>query len=744
MKHKTNFLPQLFTVLFLPFLSILITITAFSTHAYCAQVTLAWNSVAESNGYKVYYGSATRTYNTPVDVGNNTGHTLDLAPGDYFFAVTAYNGYGESGYSEEVTTAIANPVPVTFSITASAGQNGSISPAGQITVNQGSSQTFTITPATNYHVSNVLVDGLSVGAVISYTFSNIVQSHTISAAFSIDSHTIKAISGLNGSIFPSGDIPVNYGSNQSFTVTPAQNYHVIDLIVDGVSVGALTSYTFTNVTNDHTISAAFAIDTHTIATLAGDQGSISPSGPVTVNHGATQLFVISANENYHIADVIIDGASVGAVTSYIFENITTNHTIGASFEHNNRPPVADAGPDQKVYENATVTVNGANSMDIDENDSIVSYSWVQVGGQTIALANPGAAETTFTAPSAGQEGDALVFQLTVTDSKGLSATDSCIINVCSVNLAPVANAGPDQELKEGDSVTLDGSGSSDPDNDPISYLWEQISGPQAALSSSTSIKPTFTAGDVASDGLSYTFQLTVTDSGGLKATDTCIVNISWVNVPPVANAGSDQTAAMGNAVTLDGSGSTDSDNNISSYKWTQTHGFPVTLSDPSAIKPVFIVPDVGPDVNSFVFQLTVTDSGGLESSDTCTIRVSAMRPPVPDIKANGQDGSITVAKGKSVRITVTLDTGDYAGQKVDWWVTANTPGNVWNSYIWGRRLWVSGIKVSYQAGLTAVSRKVLDSRRLPVGDYTFYFAVDNNMDNKPDATWSDAVTVHIK
>jgi hypothetical protein len=334
--------------------------------------------------------------------------------------------------------------------------------------------------------------------------------------------------------------------------------------------------------------------------------------------------------------------------------------------------------------------------------------------------------------------------LTVTDSKGLSATDSCIINVCSVNLAPVANAGPDQELKEGASVMLDGSGSSDPDNDPISYLWEQISGPHAALSSSTSIKPTFTAGDVASDGLSYTFQLTVTDSGGLKATDTCIVNISWVNVPPVANAGSDQTAAMGNAVTLDGSGSTDSDNNISSYKWTQTNGFPVTLSDPSAIKPVFIVPDVGQDVNSFVFQLTVTDSGGLESSDTCTISVSAMRPPVPDIKANGQDGPITVAKGKSVRITVALDPGDYAGQKVDWWVTANTPGNVWNSYIWERRLWVSGIRVSYQAGLTAVSKKVLDSRRLPVGDYTFYFAVDNNMDSKPDATWSDAVTVHIK
>ncbi|SPD71778.1 hypothetical protein PITCH_A1020023 [uncultured Desulfobacterium sp.] len=817
MKHKTNILPQLFAILLIPVLSFIITITAFSSYADCAQVTLAWNSVAESTGYKIYYGSASRAYNAPVDVGNNTSHTLDLASGDYFFAVTAYNGYGESTYSEEAICSIAAP-PVAFSVTATAGQNGSITPTGAVSVIQGSSQTFTITPATNYHVSNVLVDGSSVGAVTSYTFSsvtanhtisatfaidtytitasagsngsispsgsvtvnktasqtftitpatnyhvsnvlvdgvsvgpvttytfsNVIQAHTVAATFSIDTHTIKSSSGTNGGVFPAGDIPVNHGSNQSFAISPAQNYHVLDVIVDGVSVGALSSYTFSSVTTDHTISASFAIDTHTITTLAGENGSINPNGPVTVNHGETKQFIIAPNENYHVSDVLVDGTSVGAINSYIFENITTSHTIAASFAHDNRPPIADAGPDQKADENTTVTLNGANSTDIDENDSIVSYAWLQVSGQAVTLSSPEKAQTTFTAPSVDPEGAALMFQLTVTDSKGLTASDSCIVNVCSVNITPIADAGPDQTLKEGDSVILDGSGSSDPDNDTITYLWEQVSGPQVSLSSSSAVKPTFSSGDVGPDGASYTFQLTVTDSGGLKATDTCIVNISYVNIPPVANAGPDQSAVKANVTTLDGSGSSDVDNNITSYRWTQLSGAPVTLSDSSAIKPTFTVPDVGLNGDSLVFQLTVTDNGGLENSDTCTVNVSAIKPPVPDIKANDQDGPITVAKGSRLRISVSLNPGDYAGQKVDWWITANTPGNIWNSYIWGRRLWVSGIRVSYQGALTTVSRTVLDSKKLPAGDYTFYFAIDNNMDKIADSTWSDSVTVHIQ
>ena len=83
-----------------------------------------------------------------------------------------------------------------------------------------------------------------------------------------------------------------------------------DVLVDGASVGAVTSYTFTNVTANHTIAASFAIDTHTITATAGANGTISPTGAVTVNHGASQTFTITPATSYHVADVLVDGASV--------------------------------------------------------------------------------------------------------------------------------------------------------------------------------------------------------------------------------------------------------------------------------------------------------------------------------------------------------------------------------------------------------------------------------------------------
>ncbi len=249
----------------------------------------------------------------------------------------------------------------THTITASAGANGGISPSGAVIVNHGANQSFTITPNANYHVADVLVDSVSVGAVTSYTFTNVTANHTISASFAINTHTITASAGANGGISPSGAVIVNHGANQSFTITPNANYHVADVLVDSVSVGAVTSYTFTNLTANHTISASFAINTHTITASAGANGGISPSGAVIVNHGANQSFTITPNANYHVADVLVDSVSVGAVTSYTFTNLTANHTISASFAINTHTITASAGANGGISPSGAVIVNhGAN------------------------------------------------------------------------------------------------------------------------------------------------------------------------------------------------------------------------------------------------------------------------------------------------------------------------------------------------------------------------------------------------
>jgi hypothetical protein len=222
----------------------------------------------------------------------------------------------------------------TYTITANAGIGGTITPSGAVSVDSGSNSTFTITPNTGYKISSVTVDGTSVGAVASYTFTNITTNHTISASFvTAPTYTITATAGTGGTISPSGSVAVNEGANRTFTITPNSGYKISSVTVDGTSVGAVTSYTFTNVVANHTIAASFvAVPTYTISASAGTGGTISPSGNVTVNEGANQTFSVTPNAGYTISSVTVDGASVGAVASYTFTNVLANHTIAATFE----------------------------------------------------------------------------------------------------------------------------------------------------------------------------------------------------------------------------------------------------------------------------------------------------------------------------------------------------------------------------------------------------------------------------
>ncbi len=269
--------------------------------------------------------------------------------------------------SQQVSAAIVHVTGGTvYTITASAGANGTISPSGAVGVSQGGTQAFTITPSTGYHVADVLVDGASVGAVTSYTFTNVQANHTISASFAINTYTLTASAGAGGTIAPNGVTTVNYGGSQGYTITPSTGYHVVSVVVDGSSVGAVTSYTFTNVTANHTISATFAINTYTLTASAGAGGTIAPNGVTTVNHGASQGYTITPNAGYHVVDVLVDGGSVGSVGAYTFANVTANHTIGASFAIDTFTITASANAGGTITPSGVTTLNygGAQSYSI--------------------------------------------------------------------------------------------------------------------------------------------------------------------------------------------------------------------------------------------------------------------------------------------------------------------------------------------------------------------------------------------
>ena len=207
--------------------------------------------------------------------------------------------------------------------------------------------------------------------------------------------------------------------------------------------------------------------------------------------------------------------------------------------------IASAGPDQKVEEAAKVRLSGANSTGFAKDTA--TFLWQQLDGPQTKLSNPAAIAPVFTAPEAGVDGKSLMFQLTLTGEDGVQSEDSCIVNVTPANIPPNAEAGPTQTVAGEELVMLDGSGSFDPDDGIAAYSWKQIAGPQVTLSDPSAIQPTFTAPEAGVNGESLTFQLTVTDQGGLRAKDTCIVNVTWVNHPPKAEAGPDIVGRAGSS-----------------------------------------------------------------------------------------------------------------------------------------------------------------------------------------------------
>lgn len=230
-----------------------------------------------------------------------------------------------------LTSAESCSAPTSYNITSSATTGGSIDPDGTEVVAPGGTQSYSITTDTGYEISDVVVDGSSVGTVTSYTFSNVDDNHTIIASFSPIIYTISGSSGAGGTISPSGNVDVSHGENQTFTITPNTGYEISNVVVDGSSVGASSWHTFTNVVSDHDIRASFTPMVYTISASADTGGTISPSGDISVTYGGGQSFTISPETGYSIYDVTVDGTSVGAVTSYDFIDVSANHSINASF-----------------------------------------------------------------------------------------------------------------------------------------------------------------------------------------------------------------------------------------------------------------------------------------------------------------------------------------------------------------------------------------------------------------------------
>lgn len=282
-------------------------------------------------------------------------------------------------------------------------------------------------------------------------------------------------------------------------------------------------------------------------------------------------------------------------------------------------PVANAGLPQTVVLGDIVTLDGSASSDVDGH--ALSYTWTMTPpqGSTAMLSDPNALQPTFVVDVAGVYVAALVANDGVTSSRA----SHVVVTTPGFHAAPVSNAGRDQTIVVGQTVYLDGSLSTDFDGQSLTYQWTLTNRPMesgATIANPTTVRPTFVP-DIAGR---YVACLVVTNALGVASVADA-VTLSTAEIRPVADAGPDQLATIGAAVTLAGSASSDLDGDQLAFRWAlldAPNGSTARLSDTNAVNPWF-VPDK-PGV--YQFQLTVNDGTATSAPDTVIVTTDNVRP----------------------------------------------------------------------------------------------------------------------
>ncbi len=533
-----------------------------------ASSTTLTGSGTESNGsissyaWKQTSGPSTATIGTATAASTTVSN---LVQGSYVFTLTVTDKQGKTGTDQ-----------VTVTVNAAA--------AGAPSASAGSAQTIT----------------LPTNSIALYGSGSETNGSIVSYAWSQSS-----------------------GPNTAYIVTPAAAYCTMSGLVQGAYVFKLTVTDKLGKTASATVTVTVnAAPPTPVANAGADVSIVLPVNSVTLDglgsekggsiaayswsqvSGPASAFIMSPSSGYCTMAGLVAGTYVfkftvkdkNGVTASDNININVRSTAVASSSY----PSANAGNNQTIIlPTSSATLAGSGS---ETGGSIVSYGWLQVSGPSAAVVSaPDANSTTVSSLVEGT----YVFQLLATDASGQAGADQVTVTVSKPSTSLVANAGPDQDVSQSVAyVSLNGTGSTDAGGTITSYQWIQVSG-AAGVTITNSL--TATPDVYGMQPGSYVFELKVTDNTGATATDQVMITVT-PDGTLIANAGKSDTVSLPiNAVTLDGSASSDGSGAITSYEWTEVSGpSTATLASPDQVT----TSASGLVAGVYLFELKVKDGSG--------------------------------------------------------------------------------------------------------------------------------------
>ena len=608
--------------------------------------------------------TASQTFTVTV----NDGVTLP-APDDQSYTLNAEIAdlvlSAASGGTVPLTYALTNlPDGLDFdadagtrTLSGTPGTEGSTTLTYTVTDTNGATASQTFTVAVNTGLA------LSAPPAPSYTVDTAIDALVLSAATGGTGALTYTLTGPAGSALPGG-------------LTFAAGTRTLSGTPSTADVTVLT-YTVTD-TNGATATADFAVTVNAglALTSPGAQG-------YTVDTAIDALVLPAATGGTAPLTYALTGLPGLSFTAGTRTLSGTPSTVGSTALAY-RVTDANGATASQIF---TVTVNTGLTLTAPDNQSYTVDTAITELELPEATGGTGPLSYTLTGPAGGALPGGLTFTAgtrtlsgtptavtsattltyTVTDANGATASQTFMVTVNEArtpppprptdptpepdpepepNTAPVADAGAPPIAAEGATVTLNGRGSSDPDDDTLTYAWRQTGGTSVSLSGANTATPGFTAPSLLSADAELVFRLTVSD-GSLSATDTVTVTVTHVNDAPGADAGEPQTVAEGAAVTLRGTGTDpDGDDAALRYAWSQTDtGAPrVSLSGADTATSGFTAPSLLSADAELVFRLTVSD-GSLSATDTVTITVTRPRDTVAPVITLLGDSPLEVNQG---------------------------------------------------------------------------------------------------